>query len=203
MDKRKDFKIGVINKSDIYITPMLYETEVALRNLHVFPQNCYKNTFLGDKTTNNIDKIMLLYQLPKQTPEAVEAWNNFEVFLISLPDYVSDYKADKYHRMFVYNIPEKWKEDYNKFIKWKPSTFSKEYKDHINFFYGNLLKYKPDSPILGVLHKTEERFKFLENQFNIDIPRNQEASSVPYWDEEYYQEEYKHKNVLEKQHGEI
>lgn len=204
MDKREDFKVGIANKSHVYITPMLCEMELALRSDKRFPQDCYRNTFLGDKTKDGTEgKILLLYQLPKQTTNAVELWNNFEVYLTTLPTYCGDYKADKYHRMFVYNIPDRWQKDYQLFLDWKPSLFSKEYKDHINLFYGDLAKVTPTNHVLGVLYKTEDRFTYLEKKHGINIPRTQEASSIPYWDEEYYQEEYKHKNVLETNNGEL
>lgn len=198
MNKRENFKIGTLNKTDVYILPMITDIGIALKHDKQFPQDCFRNTFLGDKTHPEFKegKIMLLYRLPFQSTDNVFKWNNFETYLHSLPNFITDYKADRYHRMFVYDVPELFKEDYYKFLEWKPSQFSNLYKERIRLFYGNI---KDDSPLMGVLNKSEERFRWLENEYKITIPRNQEASSEPYWDEEYYQEVYKERKILEKE----
>jgi|694.fasta_scaffold77970_3 hypothetical protein len=198
MDKRPEFNINEINKADVYIAPMLVDSEVALRNDSKFPQNLYRKTFIGDKTRNKQymydNKIMLLYRLPRQTKDNITYWNNFESYLCGLPTYLEDYKADKFHRMFVYSVPEMWKEEYELFKQWKPSKFSELYKQRIKKFYGDI---DMSHPVMGVLYKTEERFKFLESKYGLTIPRDLEASPMPYWDEEYYQEEYKSKFAIE------
>lgn len=190
MDIRENFKPGTINKTDVYITPMVTALEVSIRGGRRFPQDCYVNTFLGDKTNpeHSSNRIMLLYRIPRQTVENVKIWNNFETYLTGLPSYITDYKVDKYHRMFVYGVPDIWKEDYKKFLEWKPSQFSKEYKEHIRYFYGNVPN---NMPIMQVLNKDEQRFRELEEMIGTKIPRDLEASSVPYWGEEYYQEQYR------------
>lgn len=196
MDKRSDFNIIEVNKTDVYILPMLADEEQILRSDKRFPQNLYRKTFLGDASSNEYKdgKILLLYRLPRQTVDNITYWNNFEKYLCGLPTYITDYKADKFHRMFVYDVPNVWKEDYNLFLKWKPSKFSELYKRKIQKFYNNI---DISNPIMGVLYKTESRFKALEEKFDISIPRDLEASASPYWDEEYYQESYKVKYAIE------
>jgi hypothetical protein len=102
------------------------------------------------------------------------------------------YDPDFAHVMYVFNVPEQWKEDYIKFKNWQPSKFSKEYKKQIIDFY-NL---DEDHPVVQTLNKSEKRFKQLEAQFKITIPRELEASSSPYWEIEYYNDSFKSKKLL-------
>jgi hypothetical protein len=198
MEIRKDFNIvQSVNKSDIYILPMLVDLENILRSDNRFPQCLFRKTFLGDKSENSEykeNKILLLYELPNQKNKTnILSWTNFEKFLCNLPTYVTDYKADKYHRIYVYDVPDMWKDDYNLFLEWKPSKFSELYKQKIKQFYNNI---GMDHSVMGVLYKTEQRFKEIEEKYGISIPRSQEASSIPYWGEEYYQDVYKIQNSI-------
>ena len=43
----------------------------------------------------------------------------------------------------------------------------------------------------------EQIIMILESKYGLTIPRDLEASPIPYWDEEYYQEEYKSKFAIE------
>jgi len=171
------------NKSTTYLLPMMGLDSKTFRGL-TFPYNQFRSVFIGDKTHDSFegDKIMLLYKFSGK-----EEFINYEVFLESLPTYIDKYEPDKYHTMYVYDIPFKWKDDFEKFKQWKPSEFSKDYKLHITKFYG----LDQHSPVYQTLYKIEDRYKDLEDKLGINIPRDLEASSSPYWEIEYYQEEFK------------
>jgi hypothetical protein len=197
-----NFKVGEkINRCDTYVKPMLG----GINPNYVggkLPQNCYRNCFLGDTTQEGYESgyIMLLYRLPIQLEENVELWMQFEkTVLLGNKSYRGDYKVDKYHQMYVFDVPDEWKDDYKLFLEWKPSKFSDKYKQHIIKFY-NIQN--GEDALFQVLYKNtsygEKRFRDLENQLNCSIPREQESSSYPYWEIEHFQEDFKYKETFEK-----
>lgn len=203
-----EWKFGDFNKTDLYILPMLGGVVTQFRpnpfNIKMtdyFPLVQYRNAFLGDKTKHGIksnineNQILLCYKIPMQSVSNIEKWIKFETDLMNNENFVGDYKPDKFHQLFIYDVPVKWSNEYNLFKEWKPSKFSKDYKEHIRSFYGNI----PDTTgIMGTLYKTEERFKYFEEMVGQHIPRDLEASSEPYWEQEYYIEEFKQKSALLK-----
>lgn len=197
-----NFKVGErINRSDTYIIPMLGGVTSNYVGAN-HPQKGYRNCFLGDSTQESYEKgyIMLLYRLPFQTEENVDIWRRFETTtLMGNKNYRGDYSVDKYHQMYIFDVPSEWKDDYEMFLKWKPSKFTNKYKEHLVNFY-NIKDMR--NPLYQVIYKDtiagEARFKDLESQLNCGISREQENSSYPYWEIEHFQEDFKYKETFEK-----
>ena len=192
------------NRSNTYVLPMLGGLESNYRGTK-FPQSQYKGCFLGDKVQEGYEsnQIMLLYRLPFQSSENVDNWTSFETFnLMGSKYFRGDYKADKHHQMYVFDIPEQWKKDYNLFLEWAPSKFTDAYKRQMLIFYNVEKNGGVLNPLYQVLYKNskhgEQRFLELETLLNCSIPREQENSSSPYWEIEYFQEKYKYKETFEK-----
>lgn len=188
-----DNKRIVLNKTTNYLLPMLGDSLCQFRSdkYEDFPKCQFRAAFIGDNTHKiyKKNKILLLYKFSGK-PEFMK----FESDLLNNPYCVDTYDADKFHTMYVFNVPSKYKEDYEKFLNWQPSKFSIAYKLHIQNFY-NL---KEDHPLYKTIYKKEERFKELEKELGISIPRDLEASSAPYWELEYYSSEFKVKKVMDK-----
>lgn len=182
------WKIGDPNKSETYILPMIGESldEFMTKG---FPKCNYRNCFIGDEQVPELeDKIFVLYKFSGDL-----AYIAFENDMLERPNFYNTYDADPYHVMYVFDVPEKYKEDYKNFKQGLYSKMSTEYKEKIRRFWGNLSN---DTDIMGTLYKTEAKFKKLESQLDIKIPRDQEASSVPNWDVENYREEYRVKKAI-------
>lgn len=182
------FTVGsssISNKCTTYLLPMLGLSAEQFRGDR-FPLHQFRSLFIGDKSHDTFDenKLILLYRFSGKSD-----FINYETFLEGLPTYIDKYEPDKFHTMYVYDIPFKHSDNFQKFLDWKPSQFTEEYKQHIMQFY----KLNKASSVYQVLYKAEERLKELEQQLKVTIKPDQEYSSVPYWSIEYYQEEFKRK----------
>ena len=175
-----------LNKSTVYLLPMLgtYESDFKGNSY----SNLFQNCFIGDRTLPendeiNQNKILLRYRFSGKLE-----YRHLERMLTRHIEYVTNYEVDRLHTMYVFNVPLKWESDYNKFKEWKPSQFSQEYKDHMLKFYG----FNSNSRLYKVLYKTEDLFLEMEKQYEVKIPRDQEASSIPNFEEiEYFRKEFK------------
>lgn len=176
-------EVAFNNKSTAYLLPMLGFTVNSFKSPQ-FPMTQFRSLFIGDKSHDSFDdnKLMLVYKFSGK-----EEFIRFESFLESLPTFKDKYEPDKFHTIYVYDIPTIWREDFDKFLQWKPSEFSKEYKQQIAKFY-NIQNYS--DPIMKVVYKSELLFEELENKIGCLVPRDLEASSSPYWSIEYWQKEF-------------
>jgi hypothetical protein len=181
----KNFKLliskgdtSISNKSTSYLLPMLGNRLTDFKSEY-FPTCQFRSLFIGDKSHNSFkdNKLLLLYRFSGKE---------------NIDNYIGKYDPDKLHTIYVYDIPDKWKDDFNKFINWKPSQFSKEYKDRLESFYS----LTNNSPLYKTIHKKEDRFIELESKIGVKIPRDQEAASIPYWEIEYYCKDFKVINKL-------
>lgn len=179
------------NKTSNYVLPMLGNTVGEFKSNELFPQCQFRSAFLGDNTHDiyKNDKILLCYKFSGK-----QEYINFENTLRDNFYYVDEYEVDKMHTMYVFDVPKTYIDDYLKFLEWKPSKFSNSYKIQIQKFYNLSEKH----PLYQTLYKKEERYKELEKQYDITIPRDLEASSSPHWDIEYYNEEFKVVKPMEK-----
>jgi hypothetical protein len=160
----KEWKIGDSNKAEKYILPML-------GNIYseIIKEGYYINTFIGDSTKNINDKILLLYKFNGNS-----FYLNFEKTLYNNKDYFESYSPNKYYTMFVFNVPEKHKENYKLFKQGKYSEFSEDYKKHIIKFH-NLSN---SDTIVDIIYKREKARLKLELDYNIIVPKNQEYESI-------------------------
>lgn len=156
------WKIGDRNKSDTYILPMLGFKDSQFYSSHNLPQSQYVNCFIGDKSKNIKNKILLLYKFSDH-----KLYLNFEVVLQNHDLYESSYETDKLHTMFVFSIPDNYLNDFNKIINGKYSTITNSYKEHIINFH-SLSK---TSETFGIIYKTQNRREQLELEINSGLPK--------------------------------
>lgn len=190
----KVWQIGESNKSAIFVLPMLADKCREFHGVNL-PQSQFRNCFIGDKSKNISNRILLLYRF-----SAESAYLNFENRLETHEQFETRYEVDKFHTMFVFKIPENRQEDYNKIILGKYSNVSEDYKKHILNFHG----LKSESNTGGVLYKTEAKKDLLEAKINEGLPKDQ-WTKIPAGVEleeafneeiECFQEKYKIKTVL-------
>jgi hypothetical protein len=164
-----EWKIGDPNRTFSYVLPMIGDTVLEFRG-KIFPQSYYRNCFIANEDLPEKDShIFLLYKFSGKT-EFIE----YEARLLQYPNCIGSYDPDTEHVMFIFEIPDKWKADFELFKQSRYSEMSARYKKHIMNFHD----LKPQGPIAGTLYRKEFRYKQLEEQLGIDIPRDQEASSV-------------------------
>lgn len=177
-------KIGTPNRSFTYILPMLGDKITDFYLSKSSPKSQFRNCFVGDKEKPEMEnKILLLYRFAG-TPEYLK----FEESLKQHKQFDSMYEPDRYHTMYVFNVPEEYLAEYKDFILGKYSKFKKSYKDKIQKFH-NLLD---NDHVMNVLYKREQAYRFVEDLYGIaHIPRHQEASSIPNMDDEMYSDIYR------------
>jgi len=184
---KNEWVIGSANKSFIFILPMLggRSTDYVDTN---HPRKQFKNCFVGDTSREDLkDKILLLYEFSGK-----KDYLSFEEALKSHEYYDSMYEPDKYHTMYVFNIPDEFKASYDKYMDGGYSKFSDKYKKTIKQFH-NL---SDENLIIHILYKNEIAFLATEKKLDgyIKIPRTQEAISIPDWNIEYYGDDYRVKD---------
>ncbi len=166
-------------KSYSYILPMLGDRIPGLKR----SQSQLQNVFIADENYPFLDNnIFLLYEF------SGEMWFlEFEDFAKQSPLHELTEDKDKFHVMMVFKVPEEFKEDFQKFKESKYSQMSDEYKEQVKRFHA----LHNDHPIVDVLYKKEKAYTLLEEQLNVRIPRDQEASSVLNMKDETYNDSMK------------
>jgi len=160
--EEKMWGIGEANKSQVYILPFLSDTyrDFVGNNL---PCCQFRNCFIGDTVKGIDNKILLLYRFHSDP-----VFLSFEAELENHPLFIERYEVDKLHTMFVFKVPDKFEDDYNKIINGDYSKISAETKKHILDFH-NLGQ---TSDTAGILYKTEKKRLMIEENLNDGIPRS-------------------------------
>lgn len=199
------WKLGNSNKTIGYLLPFLHQNG-KLTCEHFtgssFPTNLFVNVF--NKCEEYLELNQHLFLLYKFNPTPM--YQNFQNRLAYLPEYVSYYDPDKYHRMFIFKLEDEYNDALIKFREGKFSKFKKEHKKIILDFYRINEKYVTDpnnykNPITGTLYKQQWKKEEIESTIinYIGIPKHQwtylssedECSSLPIMEEETYLNIYK------------
>ena len=159
-------------KSFTYILPMLaYFVDIRKRNL--------VNTYVGSKEHPELaNHIFLLYKF-----HGTKEFILYEEKLEQCSIFHSKYDPDTNHVMFVFNVPEDYQDIYDLYLKGKYSEFPQDYKIQI-FKYHNITD--SSHKVAKVLFKHPDLREELEERLGVEIPENQEVSSVPDLKEETY-----------------
>jgi len=117
-------------KSTSFLLPMLGTS--TLKDAF-FINQFYINTYIGDVFNPKYrDNLLLFYRF-----EPIKEYSRFEKVIEMLETYVDSYDNDKLHKTtYVFDIPERFQEDYNMFINGDYLLFSEEYKKQIISFWG-------------------------------------------------------------------
>lgn len=154
------------NKAYIYILPMLFNTryDVLIEEL--------VNVYIRDINISDLDNnIFLVYRNNENNINLLNLYNKLK----NHKNFILDYDYGNKYKVFVFDVPENYKTDYNLFLKGKYSSFSDKYKKHISNFH--FLRHQ-DS-VMDVLYKRENRYIELEKRLDVShIPRNLDTSSI-------------------------
>lgn len=154
--------------------PILYQDRVFM-NMHLTGTNPFvymlkmgfKNSYLDDKLNHHENCIFLLFNPEKITNDFIEF---SEMVLQQHSEYVMDYDVDENKIMFIYNIPNEYREDVNLVKMGKYSITSKRYKD----LFPNKIPNKQGQLVLNanwmILHKHPQWKKTMEEKVGAEIP---------------------------------
>jgi hypothetical protein len=180
------WKLGYANKSFSFALPLIGESIEDFCG-HLPPHNLYVNTFIGAEEKPEYNKhVFVLYQYRDSA-----IYKRFEEKLKANPNFVECYDPDPFHAMFVFEVPEQFIPGFECFITGQYSKIPDFIKHKILTFHKVNTKVHPNHPIYGTLYKMEYQYKYFENKYGIEIPREQEASSMPEYSKEFYLEQYK------------
>lgn len=204
------WKLGDRNKTIGYVLPFLHNNGKVEcdffwsdKNLGSFPTNLFVNVFSKCEEFPELDThLFILY---KFSPNPI--FQNFENKLSYLPEFVKVYDPDKYHRMFVFKIPDEYLDALYKFREGKFSKFKENHKSIIMKFHKlDPVKYLKDpsnnrNNISGTLYKQDWKKAQIEEEFLntpavhksqwVRLPHDAEYTSIPNDEQETYLNKYK------------
>lgn len=149
-----------VNKSWSYLLPMLEGSIQEFRGLVA--------VFLGDKYHPEFDNHIFLLLRHVEDKDFLQ----FEKKLTLHPMYCTFYDPDKYHVMFVFNVPKEHQKDYDTFKQSKYSQLSEPYKRRIIKFHG-YSKQGDGSWLIKTMYLDEELRKEREGYINEGLPDSQ------------------------------
>tara|TARA_R100001510_G_scaffold15057_1_gene12362 strand:+ start:1019 stop:1756 length:738 start_codon:yes stop_codon:yes gene_type:complete len=165
-----ELKIASRTKSSVFIMPMLSGS----KDLY-FYNTLFLNCFIATEDYPN--SIILLYRFSGSA-----LFLKFEQALKKFTTFKDMIDPSPHHVMFVFDIPSKYKDDYNKFILGKYSHFSPELKDAIFKFH----KTDMHSSLGQILYKSEKRRLRLSQNLGMEIPTDMELFDIPDPEDEIY-----------------
>jgi hypothetical protein len=180
------WKLGNANKSFSYALPLVGESVDDFCGL-TLPHSLYVNTFIGAEERPEFNRhVFVLYQYRDTT-----AFKRLEESLKKKPTFVECYDPDPFHVMYVFEVPDNLIPGFEYFVTGQYSKIPEFIKHKILTFHKVNTNLHPKHPIYGTLYKMEFQYKYFEDKYGIEIPRDQEASSLPEYSKEYYLDSYK------------
>lgn len=177
----EDYKVpeSVFDKKRTKTTLFMLQT--------IFPNNSlmateyFVNAFMDDDGYKHLIKraIFILFKVePRNTK-----WMMLAQKLRSKPEFVLEYfcgmQDGKHLMMMVFQVPERWSQEYEKFIDGKYSKFSDDYKKLFPQFTYNEKALPIESTIWRVVHKSDALKKEVENYFSVAFDPEDELWGMP------------------------
>jgi hypothetical protein len=206
-----EWKLGDRNKSIGYLLPFIGEHNQTIRDYYSenkgdFPYNLCVNIFSACEEFPELKHhIFVLYKYNFASLYQVHC-NRLEKNV----NFVDKYSPDNIHNMFIFEIPEVYRETLQKFRDGQFSKFKDTHKQKIMIFNNFDKEYDGDFPkfrsnIPGTLFKQQWKKEEVEKMINKGLPQknwtllepSNEYSSIPLESEETFLNKYKvfHKGV--------
>lgn len=136
----------------------------------------FVNAYIEDKGLKHFFKrpLFILVQY-FNLKDVREMWDYFREKKSFVYSYMVAHNEGVMFRMFVFECPDKFKNDYDLFLKAKYSKFSKDYKSKFQQTVQDVNGSHIESPLYGALHKTSTWKKWLENKIGQEIDAEQEC----------------------------
>ena len=163
-----NLKIAERNKSSLFILPMLGGN----RRLFLYDKSLL-NCFIGFGSRQ--DCIVLFYRWSSDPLFA-----RFEKALQKFRSFVLVHNPDPYHIIFVFKVPQEYKEDFQKFKQGKYSRMGDLYKLKILDFHNMDI----EGVLAQILFRSEIRRKSLQEKLDVEISTESELLSIINEDDE-------------------
>jgi len=175
-DYRFDFFVKTL--ASTFITPMIFHSKN-----HCLWDTGFINTYVGDLQHGvDVDEEMIffLYRYDGRIQS-----ENYIKLLSEMDGFLGEYSPDDYHRIIVFEAPEKYRENLLLFSEGRYSQFSDEYKSKICTFHsqtGNEL-------VKSILYRLEGRVELLSKTYNVHPDDLEELYPPPVMMKEVYTQE--------------
>ena len=185
-----------LTKASRFILPMLGNNETNMYNIR-YDSN-YVNCYVGTKEEGYMNNIYLVYRF-----SGTQEYRLFEETLKLHPKFDTMIDIDSQHVMYVFNMDEEDKENFEYFKLGKYSKFTNKYKKKILNFIEDPFSVNENNVkgtlIYGVIYKTNSQKLRIENQIGQSISSDLEYYSLPDEKDEVYTGdiEISTKNALE------
>tara|TARA_R110002051_G_scaffold60601_1_gene111151 strand:+ start:2785 stop:3531 length:747 start_codon:yes stop_codon:yes gene_type:complete len=165
-----DLMVAPRTRASLFILPML----PGNRNTYYYDKFLL-NCFVGTKDADNVIAILFRFS-------GLKTFAALEESMKKLKSYMQTEDPTKSTVLYLFSIPKRYKEDFNKFLKGKYSEMSENYKYKILSFHG----VSEESSIGQILFKDPSRKIELEELLDLNLPENAELYSIPNMDQEIY-----------------
>jgi hypothetical protein len=155
-------------KTSTFLLPLLNKNKRTLKF-----DSYFVNAFLDNKS----EHLCLLYRFT-----GTQLYKDFEENMITDKLCVKHIEYDPYHVIFLFRIPEEFKQDVINFQEGKYSKFSKTLRQRIWKFYGQ----QEGAAVLQIVKQSPELKKKLEKSLGVKLPKGAELASIPELKKEIY-----------------
>ena len=169
-----------LTKASMFIFPFL-----GYNRSHFRWNSDFMNCFIGREGEDEDGEVNFIYLWYKFIP-SVEM-EEFEEQLKDNANFVDFEDVDKYHVLYKFSIPDKFKEDCNKLIKGKYSYISEVAKERILDFHFSSEK----RPLGNILYRAEERRLRMEKELGTPISKDADLHDPFYMENEIYYDKFK------------
>ena len=156
------------NKTSTFLLPLLNKSKYQLRT-----ESYFVNAYISDCK----EFICLLYRYT-----GTELYKKFEMNMMVDKLCVKHIEYDKYHVMYLFKIPDEFKQDIEHFLEGSYSKFSDTLKKLIQKFYGGT----KESIVCQTIYRSETLKKMIEKDLQISLEKDAEFASKPIIENEIY-----------------
>ena len=149
------------NKTSTYLLPLLNKTKHQLK---------YDTYFVNAFLTEDLRELCLLYRFT-----GTKNYKEFEDSMLKEKLCVKHIDYDPYHVMYLFRIPDKFRDDIHFFLDGKYSMFSDTLKSSIFRFYGS----STETIIFQVIHKSKQLRELIERDLHVKLDEDMELASKP------------------------
>jgi|TARA_R100000027_G_scaffold5990_3_gene4889 hypothetical protein len=169
-----DLKNSLLTSSSIFALPFL-----GANKKYMLWDSLFVNAFIS---TEEYDEcIALLYRFSGET-----LFTKFEAAMCAMPNFIKFEDVDKYHVLFIFDVPDSAKNSYQRFRNGEYSQIDDIWKLMILDYHG----FDSNGKTGQILYKNPELKKSMEKRLFIELPDGAELHDIPDMKYEKFNKEY-------------
>ena len=169
-----DLKNSLLTSSSIFALPFL-----GANKKYMLWDSLFVNAFIS--TEEHDECIALLYRFSGET-----LFTKFEAAMCAMPNFVKFEDVDKYHVLFIFDVPDSARNSYQRFRNGEYSQIDDIWKLMILDYHG----FDSNGKTGQILYKNPELKKSMERRLFIELPDGAELHDIPDMKYERFNKEY-------------